>query len=199
MTTGEKLALLRKKKGITQEELAELLQVSRQSVSRWEMDVTFPETDKLIKLSRMYECSIDFLLNENLQEKEERDMSTSIEDCYQFIRDCGYFFLATSVDNQPKLRPFGMIYTDGKSIYFATDKRKSVFTELKENSNIELASYNPRTHRWIRIEGTAELDTSLTVREAMMNAYPMLRQKYSGEEELFLAIYKIQIENLSIS
>ena len=114
-----------------------------QSVSRWEMDVTFPETDKLIKLSRMYECSIDFLLNENLQEKEERDMSTSIEDCYQFIRDCGYFFLATSVDNQPKLRPFGMIYTDGKSIYFATDMRKSVFTELKENSNIELASYNP--------------------------------------------------------
>lgn len=176
-----------------------MLQVSRQSVSRWEMDVTFPETDKLIKLSRMYECSIDFLLNENLQEKEERDMSTSIEDCYQFIRDCGYFLLATSVDNQPKLRPFGMIYTDGKSIYFATDKRKSVFTELKENSNIELASYNPRTHRWIRIEGTAELDTSLTVREAMMNAYPMLRQKYSGEEELFLAIYKIQIENLSIS
>lgn len=109
MTTGEKLALFRKKKGITQEELAELLNVSRQSVSRWEMDVTFPETDKLIKLIRMFECSIDFLLNETIQEREEVDMSTSIEDCYQFIRDCGYFFLATSVDNKPKLRPFGII------------------------------------------------------------------------------------------
>lgn len=43
MTTGEKLALLRKKKGMTQEELAEALQVSRQSVSRWEMDAAFPE------------------------------------------------------------------------------------------------------------------------------------------------------------
>lgn len=71
MTTGEKLALLRKKKGMTQEELAEALQVSRQSVSRWEMDAAFPETDKLIKLSKLFECSIDFLLNDSIQESEK--------------------------------------------------------------------------------------------------------------------------------
>ena len=63
MTTGEKLAVLRKKKNLTQEQLAEILGVSRQSVSRWEMDVAFPETEKLVKLSRLLECSIDYLLN----------------------------------------------------------------------------------------------------------------------------------------
>ena len=198
MTTGEKLALLRKKKGITQEELAELLHVSRQSVSRWEMDVTFPETDKLIKLSRMYECSIDFLLNENLQEREEKDMSTSIEDCYQFIRDCGYFFLATSVDNQPKLRPFGIIYSDGKHLFIATDKRKNVYTELSQNPRIELASYNMRTRRWIRIHGDAEIENSMLIREEMLNFYPMLRQNRENEEELFLIIYRIRIDDLRI-
>ena len=62
MTTGEKLALLREKKGITQEKLSEILYVSRQSVSRWETDISFPETDKLISLSKLFECSIDFLL-----------------------------------------------------------------------------------------------------------------------------------------
>lgn len=46
MTTGEKIAALRKSKGITQEELAEMLKISRQSVSRWEMDAVFPETEK---------------------------------------------------------------------------------------------------------------------------------------------------------
>ena len=198
MTTGEKLALLRKKKGITQEELAELLHVSRQSVSRWEMDVTFPETDKLIKLSRMYECSIDFLLNENLQEREEKDISTSIEDCYQFIRDCGYFFLATSVDNQPKLRPFGIIYSDGKHLFIATDKRKNVYTELTQNPKIELASYNMRTRRWIRIHGDAEIENSMLIREEMLNFYPMLRQNRENEEELFLIIYRIRIDDLRI-
>ena len=65
MTTGEKLATLRKRKGITQEQLAEILQVSRQSVSRWEMDAAFPETEKLVKLGKLLGCSIDFLLDEN--------------------------------------------------------------------------------------------------------------------------------------
>ena len=62
MTTGEKIAALRKKKNLTQEQLAEILNVTRQSVSRWEMDVAFPETEKLIKLSRLLDCSIDYLL-----------------------------------------------------------------------------------------------------------------------------------------
>ena len=68
MTTGEKIAFLRKRKGLTQEQMTEILEVSRQSVSRWEIDMAFPETEKLIKLSRLLECSIDYLLNESEQE-----------------------------------------------------------------------------------------------------------------------------------
>ena len=67
VTTGEKLALLRRRKGMTQEELSEALMVSRQSVSRWEMDAAFPETDKLIKLSKLFDCSIDFCLKMNIR------------------------------------------------------------------------------------------------------------------------------------
>ena len=63
MTTGQKLAEYRKKMNYTQEELADILGVSRQAVSRWEVDATFPETEKLLKLSKLYKCSIDSLLN----------------------------------------------------------------------------------------------------------------------------------------
>ena len=69
MNTGEKIALLRKRKELTQEQLAEILGVSRQSVSRWEMNMAFPEVEKCIRLSRLLECSIDFLLNENDEEE----------------------------------------------------------------------------------------------------------------------------------
>lgn len=198
MTTGEKLALLRKKKGITQEALSEQLNVSRQSVSRWEMDIAFPETDKLIKLSKLYGCSIDFLLNEQIQESSKVQMSTDVGDCCQFIRDCGYFFLATSVDDQPRLRPFGMIYSNDKNLFIVTDKRKKVYTELTRNPQIEVASYNLKTGKWIRISGRAEVETSNVIQEEVIAVYPALRHKYPDEEAMYLAIYKLLIDDVDI-
>ena len=69
MTIGEKLQQLRKDNNYTQEELADIMGVSRQSISKWESDVAFPETEKLITLSKLYQCSIDYLLNEDSEEK----------------------------------------------------------------------------------------------------------------------------------
>ncbi len=62
MTTGEKLAKLRKENNYTQERLAEILGVSRQAISKWESDGAFPETEKLVQISRLYNCSIDYLI-----------------------------------------------------------------------------------------------------------------------------------------
>lgn len=63
MTIGEKIAKLRREKNHTQEQLAELMEVSRQSVSKWESNIAYPETEKIIKLSRLYGCTTDYLLN----------------------------------------------------------------------------------------------------------------------------------------
>lgn len=70
MTLGEKLSKHRKEYNYTQEQLADILGVSRQSVSKWESDIAYPETDKLIKLGKLFECSVDYLLNEDITEKE---------------------------------------------------------------------------------------------------------------------------------
>lgn len=198
MTTGEKLALLRKKRGITQEELSEMLNVSRQSVSRWELDAAFPETDKLIKLSKLFECSIDFLLNEDIEQSKAIEADTSMETYYKFIRECGYFFLATSVDNQPRLRPMGMIYSNGESLFMASDRRKQLYKDLTKNSRVEIASYNPNTHKWLRASGEVELEESALVREAMMETYPNLKHAYLYRDESELIIYKLLINEISI-
>lgn len=63
LTTGEKIAKIRKERGLTQEQLAEFLGVTRQAVSRWEGDLAFPETDNLTKMSRLFGVSVDWLLN----------------------------------------------------------------------------------------------------------------------------------------
>lgn len=62
MSLGENLQFLRKKNNITQEQLAEQLDVSRQSVSKWESDSSYPEMDKLLQLCKVFHCSMDDLV-----------------------------------------------------------------------------------------------------------------------------------------
>lgn len=61
MTLGKTLSRLRRARRLTQEQLAEALQVSHQSVSRWERDAAMPETAKLLSLCKLYGCSLDEL------------------------------------------------------------------------------------------------------------------------------------------
>lgn len=65
MQLPEKLTYLRKQKGLTQSNLAETLNVSRQAISRWEVGTAFPSTDNLKVLSTLYGVPIDYLLNDN--------------------------------------------------------------------------------------------------------------------------------------
>ena len=69
MTFGEKLSKLRKDYNYTQEQLADILGVSRQSISKWESDIAYPETNKLIELGKLFECSMDYLLKDEITEK----------------------------------------------------------------------------------------------------------------------------------
>ncbi len=64
MTFGEKLQKLRAREGLSQDALAEMLDVSRQAVSRWERDETMPETEKIVRLSSYFHVTTDCLLKD---------------------------------------------------------------------------------------------------------------------------------------
>lgn len=68
MTTGEKIARLRKENNYTQEQFAELMEVSRQAVSKQEQGLAYPDTDRIRKLSSLFHCSTDYLLREEVNE-----------------------------------------------------------------------------------------------------------------------------------
>lgn len=63
MELKEKLVDLRKRKGLSQAELAEAIKVSRQTISRWEVGTAIPSADNLMWLSRFYEVSLDELMD----------------------------------------------------------------------------------------------------------------------------------------
>ena len=62
MTLGERLTDLRKKKGLSQEEVAEKLNVTRQTVSKWELDQSTPDFDKIVPICKLYNITSEELL-----------------------------------------------------------------------------------------------------------------------------------------
>lgn len=71
MTIGEKLLELRKKKSLSQEEVADKLNVTRQTISKWETDQSTPDFDKIAPICELYDISADELLRDKKIEKEE--------------------------------------------------------------------------------------------------------------------------------
>ena len=63
MTLGKNIVRLRTKENLSQSDLADMLDVSRQSISKWETDTSIPELDKLLKLSELFGVTLDELVN----------------------------------------------------------------------------------------------------------------------------------------
>ena len=67
MNIGEKLFELRKAKNMTQDYVAEKLNVSRQAISRWENGTAFPDAQNLLQISKLFGVSADYLLNDDYE------------------------------------------------------------------------------------------------------------------------------------
>ncbi len=126
MTLGEKISKLRKENNITQEQLASMFGVSRQAISKWESDVAYPETDKLLKMSEMFKCSLDYLLRDRETTQIPQNKTSVVQsiDYSSFIGawcnidlknwDSGYYMAA-------------IIGQDNQYIYFyQTDRSKNL-------------------------------------------------------------------------
>ncbi len=92
MIFADKLIRLRKKSGMSQEELAEKMNVSRQSVSKWEGAQSVPELEKILQLSNLFGVTIDYLLKDELDDEEySKDEDTckvrklSLEQANEFL------------------------------------------------------------------------------------------------------------------
>ena len=89
MEFSKKLYKLRKEKGLSQEELANKLNVSRQTISKWEVGETTPELEKLVDLSNVFSISLDELVldkEESEKTKETNDGETSFQKNLRYIK-----------------------------------------------------------------------------------------------------------------
>jgi len=85
MKIGNKIKTYRNKLGYTQEELADKIGVSRQSVSKWESNKTYPEMSKIVNLAEMFSVSPEYLLIDRIDESIKGEGNYSTEFLYNLL------------------------------------------------------------------------------------------------------------------
>ncbi|MDE6673296.1 MAG: helix-turn-helix domain-containing protein [Acetatifactor sp.] len=123
MILAEKIAYLRKQKEWSQEELADRLEISRQSVSKWESGASIPELDKIIGMSHIFGVSTDFLL------KDEYDIDV-ISKTGQDAEAAEGAFLADSQGENAGCREVRSISLEEANIYLQTVQKTAGFIAI---------------------------------------------------------------------
>lgn len=107
-TFSEKLLELRRREGLSQEQLADRLGVTRQSVSKWESGTAAPELSKLVALSDLFGVSVDYLVKDRLEEPERPapEASPSTAKLEEQVEEITRYFRAWTWESKTKL--FGL-------------------------------------------------------------------------------------------
>jgi len=118
----DKLIELRRERGLSQEQLADQLDVSRQSVSKWESDQTMPELSKLITLSEIFEVSLDYLMRDYIMDRSgTREKKDNTIGNYKDIpnRENHYSSLESQINeiNDYIKKPRGFEYKSKKTLF----------------------------------------------------------------------------------
>ena len=141
MKLRDKLILLRKEKELSQADLAEILNVSRQAISRWEVGTSVPSMDNLSALSRLYNVSVDSLMRPdnnaetivkeqvNNEEKEEANIKRSYSDFLKIVKNRTLFASLA-------LLAFAIVIVSF-IVFFQKDIEKKELSETKEVISLE--------------------------------------------------------------
>lgn len=148
MSLGTNIQFYRKQKNMTQEDLAEFMNVSRQTVSKWESDTAFPETDKLITLSDYFGCTLDELIKGSAEENFTEDAAGYDKEMNSFtsaiclgtaIVLAGVttllFTVVLGLDETIAAAIFMLFVTVGTAIFIVSGIRHDNY--VKENPNIK--------------------------------------------------------------
>ena len=124
MTFGEKLKKLRTDNGLTQDELAEKIYVTRTAVSKWESDRGYPSIDSLKAISKFFSVSIDDLLSSDevltIAEEDNKQQETRFKDLVYALLDlciAMLLFLPFFAENNGVIRSVSLIALDGVQPY----------------------------------------------------------------------------------
>lgn len=110
-----------------------------------------------------------------------------MQEVYEFLKNCGTYYLATVEGDQPRVRPFGTVDIFEGRLYIQTGKIKEVSKQLQANPKAEICAF--ADGRWVRVAGKLIRDDRIEAKRHMLESYPALQGMYSAEDDNTEVLY----------
>ena len=110
-----------------------------------------------------------------------------MKEVLEFLENAGVYYLATSKDNIPYVRPFGTINIFENKLYIQTGKVKNCYKEIIDNPNVEISAFYDG--KWIRVSGKLVPDDREIAIKSMLDKYPDLRRMYNELDGNTIVLY----------
>lgn len=115
---------------------------------------------------------------------------------YDFLRDCGTFFVLTMNGDCPAGRPFGAVMEYDGALYISTADMKAVYRQLKSNPNVQLLALKYGTRSWMRITGKSAECSDMRIKERMLESCPVLAKHFPAPDAPHYVVFRIDIDKI---
>ena len=133
--------------------------------------------------------SVLCMVGVSAQANPDSNQEQSIKEVYDFLKNCGHYFLSTMDGDQPRVRPFGTGAIFEGKLYIQTSKQKNVSKQITENPKVEICALNIELNKWVRIEAVLVNDDRIEAKKYMLEEYPELKAMYSAEDSNTQVLY----------
>jgi len=117
---------------------------------------------------------------------------------YDFLKECGAFFVLTVNGDCPAGRPFGAVMEDGDYLYLSTNDLNEAHKQIRMNGNIQIVAKKPDSREWIRITGVATECDEIALKEKMLEECPILKQRFSAVGYEHYILLRVSGENVEL-
>lgn len=122
----------------------------------------------------------------------------SMSKAYEFLKECGDFFVLTLNGDYPAGRPFGAVMEVGENLYLSTNDMNEAHKQMRENEHIQIVAKKPTSREWIRITGLATECDNKELKERMLKECPILQQRFGSVGIEHFIMFKVTVENVEI-
>lgn len=110
-----------------------------------------------------------------------------MNEVWEFLKECGVYYLATTEGDVPKVRPFGTAEIFEGKLYIQTGKKKDCYKQLLKNPQAEICCF--KDGRWLRLSGKLIPDDRVEAKKDMLDKNPTLRGMYDENDDNTIVLY----------